>query len=129
MNLRTNFKVFIKSVNDDETKLTKRFSFYYSDLRKRFLTESARNYLKRLSFKHGIKYDLTIYYCSFEVENSGIYDNREDLLNAYDQFAEQDLLKEMWDGKLIPKRVVSDTVREHMKRRFIINMSKRTPRK
>lgn len=81
----------------------KLFTLRYHELRKVFLTEKTRNYLRRIEFKDGLTVDITVYYCSKKYINRGVYKNSKDLLLAFECFTDQELLKDEWDKVLIPK--------------------------
>jgi hypothetical protein len=116
VHLRTNLKLKVKRYQNHKMISKRIIRFRYHQPRKAFLTETARNYLKRINFKDGITAEITVYYCSTEFTNRGVYDNQQDLLLAFDCFTEQSLLTEEWDKVLLPPRTLSQRARMALKR-------------
>lgn len=116
MNLRTHFKIRVRLIKDKKLLSFRIFTIRFSEMRKRFLLERVKNYFDKIKFEKGLVCNIKVYYCSEKYTNEGNYNNHKELLNAFNCFTEQELLKEEWDRVLIPPSTPSSASLENLKR-------------
>jgi len=117
MNLRTNVRIKIEKIKNKVVIHRRTITVRYHTIDKRFLLTTARFYLKKIVFDGNLKVRITVFYNRIVGEsNEGTYTTHHELMDAFESFMEQDLIKDFWDGVIIPKRPLTDGHLEVLKR-------------